>query len=97
MKLSIKHKFTHAAMDDLVNLFACICPTPNFVPNSIYLLKKFFKQYEDDPKTVLFCNKCHSIKDVCKCKNSENIGYIISVPVEKPLKSILNGKYCNLV
>ena len=84
MKLAIKHKFMYAAMDYLLNLFAYICPMPNFVPTSIYLLKKFFNQYEEDPKTVLFCNKCHRIKDVCKCKNSENIGYIIRVPVEKP-------------
>jgi len=92
MKVAIKNNLSYNAMDDLLDLFAYVCPKPNSVPSSIYMLKKFFKNYEDDAKTAMYCTNCECLKDKCKCENPV-LGHIVSVPVEKPIKSILCGKF----
>jgi len=91
MKLARKHKLTYQAMDDLLDFVSYVLPKPNTVPKSIYLLKKFFSQSKCDSKTQIYCTKCNNLEDNCECDHP-NPGKIVSISVEKPLKSILTGK-----
>ena len=87
MRFAIKHNLTFKAIDDLLQLFSFVLLKPNLIPVSIYKLKRFFSQYTDESLNQRFCTKCQQIKD-CDCDKTTT-GHLVSVPVEKPLQSIL--------
>ena len=94
MKFANKHNLTYSAIGELLELLNIICPRPNEIPTSIYKLKKFFKQFENNSScSRIFCANCKIFEDEgrCTCK-VPNKGHMVSTGVEKPLQAILSGK-----
>lgn len=93
MKFSIKHSLTYNAIDDLLHLLNILCPKPNLLPSSIYKLKKYFKQHESQTSSKKYCIKCKRLYDDCDCgqADSANIGHLVNIDIDKPLKAVLSG------
>ena len=92
MQLAIKHSLTYDAIGDLLDLLSFVCPKSNLVPNTLYKFKNFFNQRKNKSSNDIFCTNCHQLKQSCGCEDPSP-AHLISLPIEKPLQSILNGKY----
>jgi len=96
MQLATKHSLTYDAISDILDLFSFACPKPNLVPNSLYKFKKFFNQYKNKSSNDIYCTNCHQLKKNCGCVNPSP-GHLISICIQKPLESILNGKLITFI
>ena len=56
-KRACRLPFTTVAM--LLNLLTLLCPESNYLPRSVYCLKKFFRKWSTPCKKYHFCNSCN--------------------------------------
>ena len=93
MQFCIDHHITYKATDELLKLLQVLCVTPNKLPRSVYLLKKFFqkfKRFKYSHNKV--CSKCNKDNSNCSCDDPSH-GDLIVVPIEKPLEAIVSSRY----
>ena len=95
MKFANNHNLTFSAISELLEMFSIICPKPNEIPTSIFKLKSFFNQFDNNSSNKIFCANCKVYEEdgTCSCAKP-NKGHMVFASVEKPLQAIISGK-CN--
>ena len=91
MTYAITNKLSYSSIENLLKLLHLLCPTSNHLPSSLYKLKKFFQTFTSSYKKRCICAECdHVLKkgESCHGKN----GYLIHVPVEKALKTVVESE-----
>ena len=91
-------KLPFSAMLMLLQLLQLLCPPSNKLPQSIYVLKKFFQKHSSQHKRKLFCPECHTKLQgkQRKCANVECQGkepnYLITLKPDRAISNILRSK-----
>ena len=87
-------KLPFSAILMLLQLLQLLCPPGSKLPQSIYVLKKFFQKHSSWHKR-LFCPDCHTGKQR-KCTNAECQGkepnYLITLKPDRAISNILRSK-----
>ena len=95
-------KLPFSAMLMLLQLLQLLCPPGNKLPQSIYVLKKFFQKHSSQHTRKLFCPECHTKLPgkQRKCANVECQGkepnYLITLKPDRAISNILRSKSTNL-
>ena len=80
----------------LLQLLQLLCPSGNQLPKSVYMLRKFFKQFGSCKSRQQYCPHCgKAVTGYCsnsKCPRSDPDCFI-SIDTEKQFQSILSSKY----
>ena len=100
MEFCINDHLTYKATDELLKLLQVLCVTPNKLPNSVYLLKKHFRDFKRSEYSFKrseyshnkACSKCRKDSSNCSCDDPSH-GDLITIPIEKPLEAIVSSKY----
>ena len=94
MQFCTANKLSYAAITDLLKLLALLCPAPNMLPTSLYMLKKFFNQFRPHHHYKKICLKCQS----SECSNSDhlsdsnNTADVVHLDIQKALQKVISGK-----
>ena len=96
MAFALKHDLKDAALQDLLKLIECICPSPNLCVKSLYNFKKCFNCAELSSKRIYYCTSCKStitsnFKRCClikSCDAGESSSYFISIDILEQIKSL---------
>ena len=97
MHLKSKCHLSFSTIDELLKLLKMICPQNNKLPSSVYILRKFFSQFESLKKKTIFCSNCHEIIDG-KCCNTDCVkrngepDVLIHLNLPKQFRTILSRK-----
>ena len=89
---AVKNKLSYASIENLLKLLQILCPASSQLPTSHYKLRKFFQNFTSSYDKQHMCAECErtsSNEHSCHGKD----GYLIQVPVEKALKTIVQRKY----
>ena len=89
---AICNKSSYSAIEDLLQLLLLLYPDPNFLPSSLYKLNIIFKKFSSNYEKMHTCMECKNTlnrEESCDKKRS----YLIQVPVEKALKSIVQSSF----
>jgi len=93
MQFSIDNHLTYKATGELLKLLQVLCVTPNRLPKSVYLLKKFFQTFKrSEYNHNKVCSNCSKDESNCSC-NDPTHGDLIIVSIEKSLEVIVSSKY----
>ncbi len=80
----------------LLQLFQLLCPSGNRLPKSVYMLRKFFKQFGSCKSRQQYCLHCgKEVTGYCsnaKCPRSDP-DCLILIDTEKQFQSILSSKF----
>ena len=82
----------------LLKLLQLLCPSGNKLPQSVYLLKKFFQKHSSQHKKRLYCPECNTELrgNQQKCTNAGCQGkepnYLITMKPDRTIKNILRSK-----
>ena len=60
MQFCIANKLPYTGITDLLKLLSLLCPSPNQIPSSVYILKKFFEHFRPSHKHNKICIDCQS-------------------------------------
>ena len=83
----------------LLKLLQLLCPSGNKLPQSVYILKKFFQKHSSQHKKRMFCPECNTeLKGKqWKCTNAGCQGkepnYLITLKSDQAISNILRSKY----
>ena len=90
-----KFKLSDKAINGLTKLLHMFCPSPNCLPKSEYMIKKFFKQFSVPYKHCTVCTICgvQCQKQCSTCVVPEPLGHLIHIPFIKHLQSIITSKF----
>lgn len=92
MQFCLNNHLTYKATDDLLKLLQVLCVTPNKLPKSEYLLKKFFRSFKrSEYNYTKVCANCKKDASDCSCGDPSH-GDLIAVSIEKPLQAIVSSK-----
>ena len=93
MQFCTTYKLSYTAIGGLLRLLIILCPTPNHLPRSFYMLKKFFEQFQSKYTHSKYCIACENLLSDCACINTShsNIGHIVHLDIQKPLEIIISG------
>jgi len=81
MQFCTTYKLSYSAIGNLLKLLIILCPTPNHLPKSFYMLRKFFEQFQSNYKHSKYCTNCNLTVCDCNCANSYNTGHIMLLDV----------------
>ncbi len=81
-------------MENLLKLLQLLCPISNHIPSSLYKLRKFFNDFSSNYQKKQMCAECEKTIDQGESCHGKD-GYLVQVPVEKALKSIIKRKIQN--
>ena len=95
MQFCTAYKLSYTAIGGLLRLLITLCPTPNRLPKSFYMLKKFFEQFQSNYDHSKYCITCENPLSHCVCinKNQSSIGHIVHLDIQKPLEIIISGLF----
>ena len=91
---AIANKLSYSAIENLLKLLHLLCPSSHQIPSSLYMLKKFFRQYTSSYEKKRVCPSCHCVlkkEETCPRSHGQN-GHMVRVPIEKVLKSVVLSK-----
>lgn len=93
MQFCTTYKLSYSAISGLLKLLIVLCPTPNHLPKSFYMLKKFFEQFQSNYEHSKYCVNCNHTVSNCICSNKSNCntGHIVHLDIQKPLETIISG------
>ena len=98
MNFCTSAKLSYVAIEKLLKLLDLLCPSPNCLPRSVYLLKKFFKRFKFEYSLNEYCAECFELTDDCSCTaNAITTCHIVDVPIKKSLEVIVSSKLCLLL
>jgi len=60
MTYAVRNKLSYSAINDLLGLLELFCPSSNFLPSSLYKLKKFFMPFTSNYKKTRTCAECEA-------------------------------------
>jgi len=103
MQFKMRHNLTDRSLEDLLHLLKIHCPKPNYVPNSIYHFKKFFRESRYEIKYHYYCSRClqsvdlfdsFCVNSLCKINLQEvSTRYsFIEIPIESQLAVLFARK-----
>lgn len=94
MNFCTSAKLPYNAIERLLKLLDLLCPSPNLLPKSVFLLKKFFKRYKFEFSLSEYCSECFELIDQCSCTcNAKTRCHIVDVPIKKTLEVIVSSKF----
>ena len=92
MEFCLHNGLTYKAIDDLLKLLQIICASPNKLPRSIFVLKKFFDQFTSmNYEHHRICSSCKESSESCQC-DKPSTGDLLEISVDKPFKVIVSRK-----
>lgn len=92
MEFCLHNGLTYKATDALLKLLQLFCASPNKLPRSIFVLKKFFNQFTSmNYKQCRICSNCKELSESCHCDKA-SVGDLLEIPIDKPLKVIVSRK-----
>ena len=82
----------------LLQILQLLCPPENKLPQSVYILKKFFQKYSSKSTKVRFCGSCNQElqEKQLKCSNIQcevEPSTLIVIRPDKAIKRILTSKF----
>ena len=88
--------FTAIAM--LLQILQLLCPPGNKLPQSVYILKKFFQKYSSKSTKLKFCGSCNQqlLEKQRKCSNVHcqiEPSTLIILRPDKAIKRVLTSEY----
>ena len=102
MQFASANKLSYTAISELIKLLHVLCPVPNKLPSSFYMLKKFFKQFNVDFEHQRICTICSTPMEVGESNcptcadsgnyNPEAVGDLVHIPIQKALKTVITSK-----
>ena len=100
MELKSSYNLPFSTIDGILKLLQLLCPSNNKLPTSVYLLRKFFLQFQSHKTKLLYCSNCHQeVEEKCEkpeCNESTEADVLIHLDITKQLKTILYRKCCCL-
>ena len=93
MQFCMTYKLSYTAIGELLKLLQLLCPMPNKLPPSVFLLKKFFNCFKMSYDYSNLCSNCSVNKEDCQCDHPVYKSHLIHVPLQKPLFAVLSSKY----
>lgn len=92
MEFCIRNNLTYKAIDELLKLLQILCVSPNRLPKSVFILKKFFNHFNSTEYSHYeMCSNCKEKCEVCVC-NKPSKGVLVHISIDKPLKAIVSRK-----
>ena len=91
MTYAITTKLPYSSIENLLKLLHLLCPASNHLPSTLYKLKKFFQNFTSSYKKSRVCAECERVLNTGESCHEKN-GYMIQVPVEKALKTIVESE-----
>ena len=91
MTYAITNKLPYSSIENLSKLLHLLCPASNHLPSSLYKLKSFFQNFTSSYKKSRVCAECERVLNTGESCHERN-GYMIQVPVEKALKTIVESE-----
>ena len=92
MQYCIAYKLSYSAIGELLKLLQLLCPTPNHLPSSVFLLKKFFNSFKMKYNDNNLCSNCDAKREHCHCDHPAYDCHLIHIPLQKPLFAVLKSK-----
>ena len=102
MQFASSNNLSFTAISELIKLLHILCPVPNKLPSSLYMLKKFFKQFNVAFKHQQICTTCSTPIETgdSNCPtctdngvyNPEAVGDLLHIPIQKSLKTVISSK-----
>lgn len=86
------------AIEKLLDLLALVCPANNGLPNSLYILKSFFKSRSCPVSKQKFCPECslEIASDKAKCTTPgcqrKDVNYLYTLRPERQIRNIVKRK-----
>ena len=108
MQYKVRHNLTYRALGDLLKLLKLHCPTPSFIPTSLYEFKKHFNQLGNTAVIHHYCSYCLSNiptpeQEICEnpyCKadltNFSNLSSFIEVSLDDQLATFCKSNIINI-
>ena len=86
------------ALAMLLQILELLCPPGNKLPQSVYILKKFFQKYSSKSIKLRFCGSCNQQlqEKQRKCSNKQcevEPSTLIVIRPDKAIKRILTSKF----
>lgn len=98
MNFCTSAKLPYTDIERLLKLLDLLCLSPNYLPKSVFLLKKFFKRYKFEFSQSEYCSECFELTDECSCTSSaKTTCHVVDVPIQKPLEVIVSSEFCLLL
>ena len=94
MMYATANKLSYTSIENLLKLFHFLCPSPHDLPSSLYMLKRFFRQFTSNYDKKSVCPTCeHVLKkgESCPIDHGQS-GRVVQVPIEKALKTVVISK-----
>ena len=100
MSFAIDNKLSYNAITNLLDLLYRLLPSPNKLPSSTYMLKKYYQEKKESFFKKLYCSECSEELTTekfcsnhrCRQKRAEVCQYI-GLPFEVTIRDIYEGMY----
>jgi len=97
MQFSLTSNLSNDATEKLLKLLHQLLPSPNHLPQSYYLYKKFFQQFSVPYNHSELCSTCRKCKEECHCgSKTQAIGHLVHISLVKPLSAVLTKHWESL-
>ena len=90
MQFCIAHRLSYSTISSLLHLLFFLCPAPNMLPASLYMLKKFFSQFRSHHDYNRVCLKCQGTECSNKADHNSDTGDIIHLDICDALRRFVS-------
>lgn len=95
LSMFLRHDISDSLLSDMLEWLEMHCPQPNHCAKSVYLFKKWFREFEIPLIRHYYCPQCskkllNAAQKCSDCKNVKSSPYIIEIPIVSQLQKIFN-------